>query len=217
MKLNIGSGPNMFPGWSNLDRVDMSGYLAMLRATTDLTGWPEAQQQMAEHCKRGDVTCQVKDLREGFAEYADGSIDAIYFGQVIEHMNVLRETVAFLGECWRMLKPGGRIRITTPDLDVLLLAYHEGRMDEFAEEQPAFYTTVPPDSQLSFLMFGAAGPECTRENYEGHFHLYGQRSMRGMLEAIGFRDVTFDRKSPVFAECVDYGMSHSMGVEAVKP
>lgn len=217
MKLNIGCGPNLFPGWTNLDRVDMNPYLATLRDTEDLTGWPEHQQQAANNAKRGDVTCAVKDLREGFAEYASGSVDAIYFGQAIEHCHPIREVPHFLGECWRMLKSGGRIRITTPDLDVLLLAYHEGRMDEFAEEQPAFYITVPPDSQLAFLMFGAAGPTSDRDNYEGHQHLYGQASMRGLLAAVGFTDITFSGKSEVFADCVDFGMSHSMGVEAVKP
>ena len=35
MKLNIACAANMFPGWINVDRVDMSGYLATLCEVTD--------------------------------------------------------------------------------------------------------------------------------------------------------------------------------------
>lgn len=216
LKLNVGCGPNCFPGWVNLDRVDMTSYLEMLRSTTDLTGWPEHQQAMAENCKRGDVTCGLYDIRAPLP-YEDATVDAVYLGQMIEHLHPIQEVPFFLDECWRVLKPGSRICITTPDIDVLLLAYHEGKMMEFAEEQPAFYVSVPPDSQLAFLMFGAAGPDSGRENYEGHQHLYGRASMTALLSVIGFTNVAYDVKSPVFAECVDFGMSHSMRVEAVKP
>src|ERR1700760_4722922 len=108
----------MFPGWLNLDRVDMTSYRETLRATPDetLDTWPEHQRQMSRNAKHGDVKFALKDLREGFPEYADGSVEAIYFGQAIEHLNVIQEAVPFLNECWRILRSGGRLRMTTPDL-----------------------------------------------------------------------------------------------------
>lgn len=216
LKLNLGCGPNMFPGWVNADRVDMSGYLETLRMSGDISTWPEHQQKIAAHARDGNVSCIVWDIRNGTG-YPDGSADAIYLGQMVEHMNAVQELPKFLGDCWRTLRSGGRIRITTPDLNVLLLAYMNGTMPQFKDEQPDYYMTVPPGAQLSFLIFGATGPNCTRENYEGHFHCWDTESMRKLLEAIGFVDVDFEVKSEVFSGCVDVGASHSMFVEAVKP
>lgn len=217
MKLNIACGPNAFPGWTNIDRVDMSGYIETLRSVTDFTGWPEAQAKLAARVKEGLVTCEVHDLRKGFPDIPDESVDAIYFGQAIEHLNPLYEAPQFLRECLRMLKPGAQIRITTPDFDMLLDAYLADRMGDFAHEQPAFYADSPKSAQFSYLAFGACGPECTFDRYEGHFCLYSREHMTLLLEQVGFCDVSFDRKSPEFAECVDAGMSHSMAVEARKP
>lgn len=217
IKLNIGCAANMFPGWINLDKVDMNSYLEQLRSAPDIEGWPEYQQRIAHHARLDSVTCAVHDIRNGLPQYEDGSVDAIYLGQIIEHWNPIRETPRILDELWRKLRPGGLLCITTPDLDMLLAAYREGRMLDFAEEQPAFYTTVTPDAQLSFLMFGATGPACTTENYEGHFMCYGRVAMAALLAAIGFTDISFERKSDVFADCVDCGMTHSFRVEARKP
>lgn len=217
IRLNIGCGPNMFPGWINSDRIDMSSYLNTIRTSGDIGTWPEHQRKIAAHARNGQVSCVVRDIRDGLGEYTDGTVDAIYLGQIIEHWNPVYEAPRFLSECWRVLKPGGLVRITTPDLDILFGAYLSHEMDKFKDEQPEFFMTVTPDAQLSFLMFGATGPNCTRDNYEGHFHCYGRPSMSALLDAIGFDDVCFSVKSEIFAECVDVGESHSMFVEAVKP
>lgn len=216
IRLNLGCGPNMFPNWVNSDRVDMSGYLETLRTSGDISTWPEHQQKIAAHARNSEVSCIVWDIRNGTG-HPDATVDAIYLGQMIEHMNPVHEAPQFLSDCWRSLKSGGRIRITTPDLDMLLEAYLDNNMMRFEAEQPAFYMQVTPDAQLSFLMFGATGPQCTRDNYEGHFMCYGRKAMKALLEAIGFVSVDFEVESDIFAECVDVGASHSMFVEAVKP
>jgi SAM-dependent methyltransferase len=43
----------------------------------------------------------------------DRSFDLIFAGEVIEH---LRATQVFLGRCFQVLKPGGRLILTTPNL-----------------------------------------------------------------------------------------------------
>lgn len=217
IKLNIGCATNMFPGWVNLDRIDMSGYLEMLRSAPDIEGWPEYQQRIAHNARINAVTCEVHDIRQGLPQYEDGSVDAIYLGQIIEHWNPVREAPRLLDCLWHKLRSGGLLCITTPDLDILLDAYHNGEMMRFAEEQPNFYASVTPDAQLSFLMFGATGPDCTIENYEGHFMCYGRHAMAALLTAIGFTDISFERKSDIFSDTVDCGMTHSMRVEARKP
>jgi SAM-dependent methyltransferase len=48
--------------------------------------------------------------------YPGGSFDAITARHVLEHV---REPVAFLAECWRILKPGGRLVLVTPNVESL--------------------------------------------------------------------------------------------------
>jgi predicted SAM-dependent methyltransferase len=55
------------------------------------------------------------DMREPLP-FPDLSIDAIFCEEGIEHI-AKAPAVALLQECFRVLKPGGAIRISTPDLD----------------------------------------------------------------------------------------------------
>lgn len=218
MKLNIGCAANMFPGWVNLDKVDQSDFIEHMKGIPSdcRIGWPAWQLKLSDDCKAGLITCSVHDLRKGFDSYPSDSVEAIYLGQMIEHLNPIYETPAFLAECFRMLKPGGKIRITTPDLGLLLEAYRAGDMAKFAFEQPEFYTYAPPEAQLSYLMFGACGPGCTTENYEGHFACYTPEWLNALMKTAGFNWLNIG-KSPEFEECVDMGLSHSLAMEWVKP
>lgn len=231
-RLNIASGPNIFPfdGWINYDREDSQAYLDYLRTLKDpAVVWPpieimpEHQQQVVKYIRNnGNIDFRVRDLRDGFPQHPDCSVESIYLGQMIEHINPLYEVPPFLKECYRMLKPNGVIRITTPDLDILIDAYKNGQMNKFESEQPEFYKGVDPSAQLSYLMFGAAGPSCTWDNYEGHMFLYTQRSITAVLHEAGFKDMQFyyepgKSKDPVMAvQVVDAGLTHSFIVEAVK-
>ena len=53
---------------------------------------------------------------------ADASFEFIFSEHVIEHMPY-PQGCALLGECWRVLKPGGTLRIATPDLAFLIGLY----------------------------------------------------------------------------------------------
>jgi SAM-dependent methyltransferase len=216
MRLNIACGANVFPGWVNLDRTDIEAeYLSHLRSAPSFEGWPEHQRKLGLAVKEGLVEFRQKDLREGFPEYADNSVDAIYCGQMIEHLHRFTEAPKFLRECHRMLKPGGWIRLTTPDLGLILYEYENGNLDAFASEQPAFFARLSGHDQLSCLLFGASGDGCTRENYEGHFHCYSTFSLQLLLEECRFGSL--ETRPPEREGVIDCGMSHSMAIEAVKP
>ena len=218
VKVNLCCGPNMFPGWLNVDGADMEReYLRHLRDAPDGFVWPEPQRELAAWVKSGKpLDFMVHDVRKGLP-WPDNSVDAIYIGQAIEHFNRRTEAPKLLSECLRVLKRGAPIRLTTPDLRKLVCLYVDAPEDleRFCREQPAFYTDAHPDDQLSYLLFGASGSNCTQQNYEGHFHCYTQRSLSVLLTECGFRvasgtDVEFDTVS-------DCGMSHSFAIEAVKP
>ena len=57
---------------------------------------------------------------------ADGTFDYVFSEHMIEHMP-WQAGSRMLDECFRVLKPGGTIRIATPDCAVLLALYKEPR------------------------------------------------------------------------------------------
>jgi SAM-dependent methyltransferase len=222
IKLNIGCGANVFPApWCNVDRTDLEkDYFAHIRgldADRLDASWSEEQKNHVRWLNDGSLRFEQRDLRQGFPDYADGTVDAIYLGQVVEHLNPLHELPKLLTECHRMLRKGGAVRITTPDLDNILMAYADNRMEDFCAEQPAFYAKASSAARLGFLLFGAGGAGCTRENYEGHMHCWTIKDLSSLLRECGFATVDHAPLPSVpFTSCKDFGMSHSMGLEARK-
>ncbi len=211
MKLNLCCGSNVFPGWLNVDRTDVEAdYLKHLRDAPKSMVWPPEQQALVDHIEEIQF-CQL-DVREAFP-WKDNCADAIYVGQAIEHFH-RGKVPAFLSECFRVLRPGGFIKLTTPDLNQLVIDYQHNRLAEYASEQPDFFRGAASADQLSYIMFGAMGPDCNSEHYEGHFHLYTWHTLRELLHSAGF---AHSAHSWPHKETIDKGMSHSFAIEGMKP
>lgn len=54
--------------------------------------------------------------------FSDSSIDVIYHSHVLEHLNK-EEADKFIKDCFRVLKPGGIMRIVVPDLERIAREY----------------------------------------------------------------------------------------------
>ena len=61
------------------------------------------------------------DLLKGIP-YKDNTFDVVYHSHLIEHLSKI-EGVSFIKECYRVLKPGGIIRIATPNLEAIVKNY----------------------------------------------------------------------------------------------
>jgi SAM-dependent methyltransferase len=61
------------------------------------------------------------DLSRGIP-LPDGSCDVVYHSHVVEHIR-RAEALAFVRECFRVLKPGGVVRVATPDLERIAQLY----------------------------------------------------------------------------------------------
>ena len=61
------------------------------------------------------------DLRRGLP-YEEGRFDAVYHSHVLEHLTP-DDAFTMLSECYRVLRPGGVIRVVVPDLEGIARAY----------------------------------------------------------------------------------------------
>jgi predicted SAM-dependent methyltransferase len=61
------------------------------------------------------------NLLTGIPE-ADNSFDVVYHSHIIEHFTK-EQAAKFISECYRVLKPGGVLRISTPDLEEIINNY----------------------------------------------------------------------------------------------
>jgi SAM-dependent methyltransferase len=66
---------------------------------------------------------RVHDLRKGIP-YADETFEVVYHSHVLEHFPK-HLALAFLSECYRVLKPEGVIRVAVPDLEQIARLYLE--------------------------------------------------------------------------------------------
>jgi predicted SAM-dependent methyltransferase len=69
--------------------------------------------------------------------FMDGTFDYVFAEHMIEHLDY-RDGEGMLRECFRVMRPGGRIRLATPDLAVILGLYTKER----SREQDAYVRCV---------------------------------------------------------------------------
>ncbi len=111
------------------------------------------------HYRRG-----VDDLRP----FRDASVDLVYVSHCLEHIPHGRVN-AVLAEWFRVLKPGGILRVGVPDFDALLKVYEAWGRDVEKIQLP--------------LMGGQTYP------LNFHFTAFTRRSLTDRLAAVGFREV----------------------------
>ncbi|MGC1309918.1 MAG: methyltransferase domain-containing protein [Phormidesmis sp.] len=98
---------------------------------TALKGWLSTDiDARPEHVEYLDVTKPFP--------FADDTFDYVYSEHVIEHVS-WQNGAFMLSESKRILKPGGKIRIATPDLSVLLNLY-QNRQDPAAQRYISWIT-----------------------------------------------------------------------------
>jgi len=133
LRINIGCGQTPTRGWRNFDnsfslRVSKIPLLPNFLLKLKLLEIPQyqfirfAQENTIEY---GDAT---KGLR-----VHDESVDVLYSSHMLEHLD-RNEANEFLKEAFRVLQPGGIIRIAIPDIKKIVDRYNEsGDADAFIE------------------------------------------------------------------------------------
>jgi predicted SAM-dependent methyltransferase len=80
------------------------------------------------------VNC-IYDCRRDLP-FADASATVIFTEHFFEHIDYCEEVLVFLSECWRVLEPGGVIRIAVPDAEKYIRAYCSEGWEELARGRP---------------------------------------------------------------------------------
>jgi predicted SAM-dependent methyltransferase len=120
--------------------------------------------------------------------FADNSFAFIYTEHMIEHIGY-HAAQDFVRECYRILRPGGVLRISTPNLAALVSMY-------------AAPPTPLVDGYIDFLTRRLQPPALnTRKAFAinnyfynwGHAFLFDQETLATLLEAVGFADLSWHR------------------------
>ena len=141
-----------------------------------LAGWLNTDESPADgRIVRLDVTRPFP--------FADGSFDYVFSEHLIEHVTY-KDGIAMLRECRRVLRPGGAIRISTPDLAFLVSLYQENKTglqrDYVSWAWSAFVRDGPCNDAMVINNF-------VRD--WGHRFIYDEKTLRHALRETGFADV----------------------------
>ncbi len=117
--------------------------------------------------------------------FASGSFEYVFSEHTIEHIS-LRQGIAMLQECFRVLKPKGRVRIATPDLKFLIEMYNQEKTDLQKREITRIVDMVFPDVNLYYDSFVINN---FFRNW-GHQFIYDYKVLKALLERVGFTQVT---------------------------
>jgi predicted SAM-dependent methyltransferase len=125
--------------------------------------------------RTGCVADVFADMRR--LDLPDDTIDEIFSAHTIEHFTRW-EAMSMLGDWHRMMKPGARLVLETPDFArcVLWLFHPQGWRRALARKQ--FY-----------------GNQWDGLDYETHRYVWSARELRAGLVSLGFRSVTVHHRT----------------------
>lgn len=125
---------------------------------------------LIEKCHEYGVATVQCDVEHESIPLADGSVDFAVFTEVVEHLR--REPLFALRELRRVLRPSGRLLVTTPNLLSLRnrLSFLTGRIDYDTLEMP--YDAVAAEERIG---------------HPGHFRVFSMPEVVDLFVRSGFR------------------------------
>lgn len=116
---------------------------------------------------RDYVGCDMIDNVKELGKIKNDSVDEIYASHILEHFG-RHEYMEVLKRWYEVLKPGGLLKLSVPDIEKVFLQYSNG---------------IPLKKLIGFLYGGQTYPE----NY--HYIGFDFLSLKEDLEKIGFIDI----------------------------
>lgn len=163
LRLHLGCGGELKPGWINVDLDGRPLRRAIRRSPTGTVFIPY-------------------DLRRGSVPLPDGCCDIVYSSHFFEHLEY-HDGVRLMRDCHRLLRPGGIFRSSLPAFRAMFRAYLDGSAAYF-DEVPL--ESVRPDVEsntatlVDHLNYGVY-------QYGEHKCVWDEEKLCRVLEGIGFR------------------------------
>lgn len=202
--LNLACGTKMDWRWTNLDFSSYT-YLAHHRKLAHML----RRLRILSPARYGrllkvDPDIVYYDLRNGIP-FADNTFDVVYHSHFLEHIDK-DSAPLFLGECRRVLKPNGILRVVVPDLQILVERYtsslsaleagHETALenhlksihdifDQFVREQS---TGTLEQHPLVRLIERPLRGDAAKTG-ELHRWMYDRYSLKALLLKTGFKNI----------------------------
>ena len=168
VKVNLGSGLHVAPGWINVDgslKTAMARWpRPLIRLLYPLLGGSTLSRDELVNLLRCN-TFVTHNLKYGVPLPAD-SVDFVFSSHVLHHL-YKDQARNLLREIFRVLKPGGTLRVAVPDLEYIVNLYLHG-LREKAIERYFFYPS-------------ASRSELSTRHYQYDFVLLSK-----LLESAGF-------------------------------
>lgn len=186
IKLNIGSFTVMHKNdWINLDILDLNQY-----------------------ANQNNFIFRQADCSNNIP-YQDNNVDLITVSHFIEHLDKYQGK-QFLREVLRVLKPGGLIRLTIPDANIICQDYLSGNISRHASHNEGVKNSENDTESLFHLLIA------------GHKTIYDFNSLSKLLKDTGFVDIEKmeyqkSKSKIIEKENIDMYPELSTHIEARKP
>ena len=188
---------------------------------TPLKGWINTDLCINESIKYLDAS-RIFPFKEETFQY-------IFSEHLFEHLQV-SQGISMLNECYRILKIGGKIRLTMPDLEFLIHMYnhpdeplHRQYIEWSLTNFNPFVASLFPDKDypMAFIVNNFI-------QFWGHQMVYDKSTIKMLLERSGFKQIVFmesgKSETPEFQNIESHGkmipewanLLESMTVEACK-
>jgi len=183
IKLNLGCGPVQPEGWVNIDG-SMRARLASRLPPVDHLLTRVGLLSPTEFSTKTKTYDLLRSL-----PFSDASVDAIYAGELWEHLRP-DDGKRLMRECYRVLKKQGVLRICVPDGAEFWRAYLEKHQREL--EKPVAERDVESVREHVAMYFRDI---CTQQSYLksfGHFHKwqYDEVQLVALFLECGFSEAT---------------------------
>jgi SAM-dependent methyltransferase len=190
-KIHLGCGLNSPNGWVNVDG-SWNAWLAKYRKLK----WLLQKINIVQNRQLiipWSTEIIIHDVRRRLP-FPDGSAKAVYASHLLEHLYLVEEEF-LLRECFRILCPGGILRIVVPDLKAIIEEYM-GKKDLKMEEntrmlRPAeklnrrllLRNISPPKGNIIFGLYNLL------KDFHTHKYMHDVDSLKGLFERLGFKEV----------------------------